>query len=200
MRQDGAVPERPARLVDPDSRVLTDPSAIRALAHPARLTVLEALGEAEEMTATALAALADTTPSAMSYHLRALQKWGFVERAESSDGRERPWRRTVESWRIESMRDPETVEATGMITEITLGRAQAELAHWFRNERTEPAAWRHAALVDNRHAWLTADEAEELRALYERFLEERRGRTAAAHPDGARRVRLVRLLAPTPEG
>lgn len=37
------------------------------------------------------ASLVELTPSATSHHLRALERWGVVERDSSSDGRERPW-------------------------------------------------------------------------------------------------------------
>src|ERR1700710_2078089 len=72
---------------------LTDPKAIRALAHPARLAVIEELYSGRELTATECGEIAGLGPSAMSYHLRSLEKVGIVERADSGgDGRERPWR------------------------------------------------------------------------------------------------------------
>jgi len=73
------------------------------LAHPARLAVLDALFEGGQLTATECAELAGLSPSAMSYHLRALERWGIVERADASDdGRERPWRAAGGGLRIES--------------------------------------------------------------------------------------------------
>ena len=58
---------------------LSDPKAMRALAHPARLAILTRLeGSA---TATEVAEVAGITPSAASYHLRMLAKYGFVEDA-----------------------------------------------------------------------------------------------------------------------
>lgn len=73
---------------------ISDPQAIRALAHEARLTVLEELFASQSTrTATELATRCDLTPSAMSYHLRALEKYGYVVRAASEgDGRERRWK------------------------------------------------------------------------------------------------------------
>ncbi|WP_411731564.1 ArsR/SmtB family transcription factor [Paeniglutamicibacter sp.] len=73
---------------------ISDPQAIRALAHEARLTVLEELFASQATrTATELATRCDLTPSAMSYHLRALEKYGYVVRAASEgDGRERRWK------------------------------------------------------------------------------------------------------------
>ena len=70
-------PQKP----EPDAVVLTDPAAVRALAHPARLVVIDALYDGEVLTATECAERAGVTPSAMSYHLRALEKAGLVVRA-----------------------------------------------------------------------------------------------------------------------
>ncbi|BCT77460.1 hypothetical protein SCMU_33020 [Sinomonas cyclohexanicum] len=73
---------------------ITDPKAIRALAHAARLEAINELYSSQESrTATELAAFTGLTPSAMSYHLRALKKWGIVVDAPSDgDGRERRWK------------------------------------------------------------------------------------------------------------
>jgi DNA-binding transcriptional ArsR family regulator len=86
----------------PDAVELTDPRAIRAIAHPARLVVIDALyDQGRELTATQAAELASTTPSAMSYHLRALERYGIVRRSTSTgDARERPWTRAAQDLRI----------------------------------------------------------------------------------------------------
>lgn len=73
---------------------ISDARAIRAVAHEARQRVIEVLyAEQRPYTATQLARLTELSPSAMSYHLRALERWGVVERAEGDgDSRTRPWR------------------------------------------------------------------------------------------------------------
>ena len=72
---------------------LTDPRAIRAIAHEARQQVIDELYSGSVLTATEAAQICGLSPSAMSYHLRALEKWGIVVRDDtSSDARERPWR------------------------------------------------------------------------------------------------------------
>ncbi|UZX04480.1 winged helix-turn-helix transcriptional regulator [Arthrobacter sp. CDRTa11] len=90
-----------AALESPESRdgagtkvEITDPKAIRALAHAARLEVISELYSTQlSRTATELAVQTGLTPSAMSYHLRALQKWGIVvPAAASGDARERRWK------------------------------------------------------------------------------------------------------------
>src|ERR687885_2295541 len=74
---------------------LEDPRAMRALAHPTRLALLDHLHSIEQATATECAAVIGESPSALSYHLRALARWGFVEEGEGGVGRERPWRATA---------------------------------------------------------------------------------------------------------
>ena len=72
---------------------LSDPRAIRAIAHEARQQVIDELYSGSVLTATEAALICGLSPSAMSYHLRALEKWGIVVRDDASkDGRERPWR------------------------------------------------------------------------------------------------------------
>lgn len=81
---------------------LENPKAIRAIAHPARLIVIEALyDQNRELTATQAAQLAGTSPSAMSYHLRSLERFGIVQRAPATgDARERPWTRVAKDLRV----------------------------------------------------------------------------------------------------
>jgi DNA-binding transcriptional ArsR family regulator len=178
-------------------RVIDDPRAIRALAHPARLAVLDALNDGTELTATACAEIAGLSPSAMSYHLRALEKWGFVERVDSTaDGRERPWRAVSDSFRIDALPDAAMAAATTALATTSLERLTADLQKWFAHEATQPTRWQRVAAMSNQHAWLTVDEAEELQRIYQDFVDARRGRTQAAHPDGARRVRLTRVMVP----
>lgn len=87
--------------------VISDPQAIRALAHEARLEALEELFASQaSRTATELASRCRLTPSAMSYHLRALEKYGYVTRAPSEgNGRERRWRAAGDQLVVGSFRE-----------------------------------------------------------------------------------------------
>lgn len=181
----------------PAERVLTDPRAIKALAHPARLTVLDVLSSGGEMTATECAQAAGVSPSAMSYHLRALEKWGFVERAaNSSDGRERPWRAIGGSWRIDALPDQVAATATTAVVNAMLDRLRTDVATWFAREHDQPKEWRDVAAIENSNLWLTPEEAEELQELYRDFVGRHRGRTADDRPEGSRRVRTTRVMIP----
>jgi len=68
---------------------IRDPQAMRAMAHPARLAIMEFLSDGAGATATECAEVCGLSPSATSYHLRALARAGLVEEAPSrGDGRE----------------------------------------------------------------------------------------------------------------
>lgn len=181
----------------PDELVVSDPQAIRALAHPARLQVIEALRDQAELTATQCAAETGLSASAMSYHLRALERWGFVERGESADGRERPWRATAQRWRFEQL--PGSV-ASAAAADATLGavlvRIRAAFAEWFEHEGDQPREWQDVGAVSTSLVWLTADEAAELQRVQEQTLEDYGNRSAEDHPEGARRVRIATLTVP----
>src|ERR1700734_1990812 len=76
-------------------RRVENPRTIRALAHPARLAILDALSTGRELTATQCAELTGLSPSATAYHLKFLERSGFAEPATPRpDRRERPWRAT----------------------------------------------------------------------------------------------------------
>ncbi|WP_354186196.1 winged helix-turn-helix domain-containing protein [Arthrobacter sp. UYCu712] len=99
------VPPSAKRRQRPEKKVeITDPKAIRALAHAARLEVISELYSTQvSRTATELAAQTGLTPSAMSYHLRALQKWGIVvPAATAGDARERRWKAAGTDFTINS--------------------------------------------------------------------------------------------------
>src|ERR1700728_5263565 len=75
-----------------DHEDLVDPKAMRALTHPVRLRLLQALVLEGPLTATQAAEVIGETPTTCSFHLRQLRKYGFVEDAGEPGGRERPWR------------------------------------------------------------------------------------------------------------
>src|SRR6476659_5694344 len=79
---------------------LTDPRALRALAHPTRLKLVGLLRKHGPLTATQAGVLLDEVPASASFHLRQLAKYGLVEEAPGGRGRERPWRSSaaITSW------------------------------------------------------------------------------------------------------
>ena len=77
-------------------RRITDPEALKVLAHPLRMALLGALVTEGPMTASQAAALLEESPSNCSWHLRKLAEHGFVREARGGTGRNRPWQAVSE--------------------------------------------------------------------------------------------------------
>jgi len=180
---------------------LTDPRAIRALAHPARLAVIDELYAGRQLTATELAQVAGLSPSAMSYHLRSLEKAGIVERAPTTgDGRERPWRAAGTSLHVENRSGRAgDAAASAALNSTMLGRVVAEVEAWYAQRGRETPDWLDAAGSTFGREWLLPHEAKEFETQFQQLLERYRHRTRDNRPDGSRRVRLVVLVYPTDE-
>lgn len=74
---------------------------LAALSHPVRVRLLGHLLELGPSTATECAPTAGVSASACSYHLRHLERFGLVERADrEGDGRDRPWRAVATGYSI----------------------------------------------------------------------------------------------------
>jgi DNA-binding transcriptional ArsR family regulator len=124
---------------------LTDARMMRALAHPARIAIWEHLGLEGPATATECAAITGLTPSACSYHLRTLARYGIVEADHSADGRERPWRVKIIAFNIsEDDGSPARREAARLLNATVRAEAD-ELRQRYASSRSEyPAEWQAA--------------------------------------------------------
>ena len=151
--------------------LVDDPRAMRALAHPTRLALLDHLHASGHATATECGVAVGESPSSCSYHLRSLAKWGFVEEAEGGVGRERPWR--ARASRIEFPSDG--LEATVLRDEI-LARQQQRIRTALAAEHELPPRWRRAAQTSASMLELTPTELEELGERFEQLLAEYHGR------------------------
>ncbi|MEV5690617.1 metalloregulator ArsR/SmtB family transcription factor [Micromonospora globbae] len=173
---------------------ISDPQVMRALAHPARLTIMEHLSSLPAgATATECAEIVGQSPSATSYHLRELAKAGLVEPAPSrGDARERVWRTVGSSWEVDAGRDaePDAVAAQTALIEAWLGRELDRSRGWLRRASTEPPEWYAAARLSDSQLLLTAEELTELNDAIDRLLEPYRKRTRTDPPAGARTVSI----------
>ncbi len=152
---------------------LTDPKAIRALAHPVRWALLDALGQAGTLTATQASEMLGESPANCAFHLRTLAKYGFVEEAGGGRGRERPWRQTYNamSWRARSDETQAATEALDQVwLDATLARARRSLtaiARW-------PKVFEDTLGASTSRLYLTPGEADEvfseLRQTYDRLV------------------------------
>ena len=107
-------------------RKIDDAHALRALAHPLRLELLEALTLHGPLTATTAADLVGESPANCSWHLRQLAKYGLIEEVPGATGRQRPWQRTSQGmeWH-ETSSDPAFTEAARSLTAVFIDRELA---------------------------------------------------------------------------
>ncbi|HJQ49521.1 MAG TPA: winged helix-turn-helix domain-containing protein [Gaiellaceae bacterium] len=176
---------------------LHDPRHIRALAHPARMAIIDALASGDELTATECAELTGLSPSATAYHLKFLERHGFAEPAAArSDGRDRPWRATRRmSVELDSS-TPAGAAATAAVAGAYLDRSRALAEEFMEGAHEEPEEWQEAATLTNADLWLTLEETRRVTAGLRAVLEPFRDRAIADRPDGSRRVRVTNMVVP----
>lgn len=175
---------------------------MRALAHPARLAILDALAGGDELTATECAQLTGLSPSATAYHLRLLERFELVEpAAPRPDARERPWRAV--GWRRPARFDTSTPGGLAAATTVVNALLDQSRRLLMESERAAaagavPEGWDDVTSVASADLWLTPEEARAVSGRLDEVLEPYRGRRLTARPPGSRRVRVLRLVAPHP--
>ena len=160
----GAGPGAAEPAGQPELMAPRDPQAIRALAHPVRLALLELLAHTGTLTATQASDALGESPANCAFHLRTLAKYGFIEEAGGGKGRERPWRRTHQGLQFDASPDnPEYTAATRALEDVWFGwllqRAQTALG----GRDSWPADWRQTRLGPQQViTYLTPAEADQL--------------------------------------
>jgi DNA-binding transcriptional ArsR family regulator len=186
-------PENPLRL--------DNPRMMRALAHPARIAMLQHLALDGPATATECAAVVGLSPSACSYHLRALARYGFVEEdpASATDGRRRPWRARIISMSFDEGEpdQPDALRAAAqLLAESTQTRFGEMRAEYLARADRYPAEWRDVAGWNQDVVHVTVAEATALRNQIRELLAGYRRLDPADRPPGAHRVHTVLDLLP----
>jgi DNA-binding transcriptional ArsR family regulator len=184
-------PELPLRL--------TDPRKLRALAHPARIAILQHLALDGPATATECADVAGLSPSACSYHLRALARQGFVEEdlASAVDGRQRPWRALITSVSFGDPSQPSAVQAAGrLLAESFQARFEDIRATYLDREAEYGDEWRAASGMRQDVLHVTASELAAVRSQLMDVLADYRRIDKTTRTPGARRVNATFDLIP----
>ena len=174
-------------------RELSDPRALRALAHPVRLRLLEELAAAGVATATELSERVGESPANCSWHLRQLAQYGFVEESGGGRGRQRPWRIVIERTIIgPGNGEPEVARAVDAVAGVIDDRAFQAVRAWRAQRRSLPEAWQQASFSTHSIVWLTADELEQIENEIQQIMDRHVDRTVdpSRRPPGARAVRL----------
>ena len=180
---------------------ITDPAVMRALAHPVRLALLEHFGQHPEgATATECAQVVELSPSATSYHLRALAKVGMIREAPSrGDGRERVWQASHDSYEIGNERDAtdEEAAAEAALIETYLARQNDKVRRYLAVARAEPEDWYDASVIGEQALVLTARELKRLRTQIDELVEPLKVRNRDKPPRSARPVSFQIRAVPT---
>jgi DNA-binding transcriptional ArsR family regulator len=181
---------------DPRRFHLRDASVMRALAHPARIAMLEHLFAGNSGTATELAEVCGLSPSATSYHLRALAKAGLIEEAPNrGDGRERVWRSSFQGFSMSSGPSASAAEqaAEHELTSTYIDIAHARTHDYLARRGRESQEWYDAAGFISVRLSVTAGELNELNRKVEALLEPYglHRRSATGVPADARTVRVM---------
>jgi DNA-binding transcriptional ArsR family regulator len=187
-------------------RVVSDARTMRALAHPVRLALLEAIGREGELTATRAAEMLDQSPGNMSWHLQMLARYGYIEETGSGKGRSRPWRIASVSNRFRTSADDPEADAAGEALEsIAADEAYARLRAWFARRASYPFEWRDSAFTADSIGYLTAEEmsklGDEIADLFSRYQD--RILNKELRPADAQPVKLTAFahpIPPTPTG
>jgi DNA-binding transcriptional ArsR family regulator len=178
---------------------MTDPRALRALAHPLRLSLLGALRAEGPLTATRAGELLGESSASCSFHLRQLAKYGLVEEAGGGRGRERPWRATAMFTDVPSVADsPELAAASGLFRSLVAEKYYEQMMRWLEAWPDEPADWQQAAYFTDVLLYLTAAELAELgnqvAGLVDRYLD--RLPSPELRPPGARLISYIQVAVP----
>ena len=171
---------------------------LRALAHPLRLDILEALTLRGPLTATELGDALGKTPANCSWHLRKLAEHGFVEEAGEGRGRRRPWQvvKVGLVWDEAASGAPGYRSAGQALSAQLLER---EVARWRRNSDAAEDRWGGVGMSEA-VVMLTEDEATAFTADLKALLMRHHGRLTGDEPapKDARHVHVLALTSVDP--
>lgn len=172
---------------------------MRALSHPARIAIVDRLFSGEPATATELAEVCGLSPSATSYHLRALAKVGLIEEAPSrGDGRERVWQSQLRGLNVETGPERGAAEqaADRELSTMFLELEDARTRAWLARRDAEPYEWYLASASVGVQLMVTAEELRQLNDQVLALLEQYSIRTRTDAPDDARHVDAIYRVFP----
>jgi DNA-binding transcriptional ArsR family regulator len=177
---------------------ISDPKAMRALAHPVRLAILERLQRHGPATASRLSPHVGATPSVTSWHLRHLAGFGLVRDAEGgTDRRERRWAAVARGFRVEVPEDEEGWSAARLLAGEMFARNAELPLRWLTETAPglEPE-WARLAGASNTRIVVTAAELAALKDALEELIAPYVIREPDRRPPDSRDVRLLTYALP----
>jgi DNA-binding transcriptional ArsR family regulator len=165
---------------------VVDLEGLKALAHPLRVKIVDTLSTYGSFTASGLAERLGESSGATSYHLRQLEKHGFVREVEGKGtGRERWWERPPGGLQLTSRElasTPAGKAATRIVLrEWSVGRERMLQDYLDLSLDALSPEWQDAGTVSTSNLVLTVEQLRELRdrttAVIDEFVDRYRGQS-----------------------
>jgi predicted ArsR family transcriptional regulator len=141
------------------------PEGLRARSHPGRLRMLGLLRTEGPATATTLALRLGLNSGATSYHLRQLEKHGFIEEDTArGNARDRWWRAAHQYTQtdISSAETPEEEDTLDAYLQAVTITYSEQMQRALEERRLLPREWQDASDISDWSLRLTPDRAREL--------------------------------------
>ncbi len=173
-----------------------DLAALKVLAHPLRVRILDELSKFGPLTASGLGERLGESSGATSYHLRQLAKHDFVFEVEGKgSARERWWRRAPVGLSMDPTElgdTPAGRQAYDLVSrEFRRNQESALNDYLARGADVLAEPWLKASMISTDHMRITAEELEQLSLAVRRVLEETIVRYREREvPPGARTVQV----------
>jgi len=146
---------------NPPERAI-DVDALKAFAHPLRMRMYDFINEHGAATATQLAQALGESTGQTSYHLRQLERHGFItDDPARGTGRERWWKSVGFTMAAETLLDPSANAATRTLMQGIVGE-QAQVLTRFVAQADPRDPWYDASIVARQTVALTLDELKAL--------------------------------------
>ncbi|MCU1423662.1 MAG: hypothetical protein JWN36_3313 [Microbacteriaceae bacterium] len=192
---DDAELEQEAQTPDlPPDRTL-DLESLKALAHPLRLQLFDELSTFGPATASGLAEKLGESSGATSYHLRQLEKNGFVREVEGrGSARERWWERvpgSISVFNKETVESPVGREVTELVALHFQQNSESLLNEFIRRGYDEvPTEWADVSNMTTMNLRLTQPQMAELMELFQNTIQPWVDRHRGKDEPGARPVQI----------
>ena len=174
---------------------LADPKAMRAMAHPVRMALMELLAVTPTLTATQASEALGESPANCAFHLRTLAKYGFTEEDPDSaaDGRERPWRARMLAFSLNDVpgAPAATRVASRLLVENIRAAAEENRARYVTRQSEYPADWQAAAGETFSVAHVSPQELQQMREQVLEVMAPYIRVEPDSRPAGARPVRIM---------
>lgn len=183
-----------------------DAGDLKAFAHPLRMRMHQWLTDHGAATASMLAAELGESTGQTSYHLRQLERHGFVQEDPARGTRRERWWQSVGFSSLAMLLDdqPGATAPALLMHHAQIDHLTDTLRRWVAQQPTEGEQWRTVSLWDSTTAELTAAELADLNAalggVRREHVDAAVTRREAGETGGRRRVRVLVHTFPLPGG